>query len=174
MKIVIETEHLLLRELSLKGGDPEFILELVNTKGWLKYIGDKKVKTTEDAAKYISDGPMASYVKHGFGLWLVVRKETNAAIGICGILKRETLVHPDLGFAFLPRYEGCGFAFEAATGTLTYARGELKLTTLEAITVQSNVRSIALLERLGFSRKQSQSMKNDENELLEMELDLTK
>ena len=109
---VLETKRLILRRLC--ADDAEFILELLNQPSFLRYIGDKGVRNTEDAIRYIQTGPVASYDRFGFGLYLVELKESDVSIGMCGLLKRETLPDVDIGFAFLPGYWSQGYAFEAA------------------------------------------------------------
>ena len=148
MKYILETERLKLRQLEID--DTEFIVELVNTPGWLKFIGDRNIKTTEDAIRYLQNGPMKSYQENGFGLWLVELKEDTKPIGMCGLLKRDWLEHPDIGFAFLPEFSGMGYAFEMALATVNYAKNKLELATLSAITVPSNEKSIQLLEKISF------------------------
>jgi len=145
---VIETERLLLRRLH--AGDAEFILELVNDPDWLRYIGDKGVKTLDDAGNYIRTGPMAMYERVGFGLLMVESKEGGTAIGICGLLKRDTLDDADIGFAFLPAFRAQGYARESAAATLAHARDVLKLPRVVAIVSPDNDSSAALLEKVGF------------------------
>ena len=146
---IIETERLRLRELTLE--DAAFIFELVNDPAWLRYIGDRGVRTVEDAGRYILDGPRASYAQHGFGLYLAEQKENYTPLGICGILKRATLAEVDIGFAFLPRFRALGYACEAAAATLGYAHEKFGLRRIVAITSPNNERSIKLLEKLGFA-----------------------
>jgi RimJ/RimL family protein N-acetyltransferase len=143
---VAQTERLVLRELTLQ--DAHFILELLNEDGFLRYIGDKGVRHLSDACSYIERGPMESYARHGFGLYAACLK-AGTPIGICGLVKRETLADPDLGFAFLARYGSQGYALEAASAVLDFARRQLKLPRIVAITAAENTRSIALLEKLG-------------------------
>lgn len=145
---VLETERLVLRRLST--GDSAFILGLVNEPSWLRFIGDKGVATLEDAERYIRNGPLEMYARLGFGLYLVELKESGVPIGICGLIKRETLEDVDLGFAFLPRFWGNGYAFESASATLSFGKRALGLSRIVAITSPDNVRSVKLLERLGF------------------------
>ena len=145
---VLETERLVLRWLST--GDSAFILELVNEPSWLKFIGDKRVATLEDAASYIRNGPLEMYARLGFGLYLVELKESAEPIGICGLIKREALEDVDLGFAFLPRFWGKRYAFESASATLSFGRRVLGFSRIVAITSPDNVPSVKLLERLGF------------------------
>jgi RimJ/RimL family protein N-acetyltransferase len=156
---VIETQRLVLRRL--EPGDSRFILELVNEPSWLKYIGDKGVRNIEDAENYIAKGPVAMYERHGFGLYLVETRASGESIGICGLIKRDTLDDVDLGFAFLPRFWGERYAFEAASGTLTYAVS-VGMSRVVAITSQNNHRSIRLLERLGFGFERNLPLGSEE------------
>ncbi len=126
-----------------------FIVQLLNSPGWLKYIGDRGVKTEKDAKLYLQNGPLLSYEKYGFGLYLVGLLETGEPIGMCGLLKRDSLEHPDLGFAFLPEFMGKGYAYEAANAVVVYAREHLRIKTLLAITMPENATSIKLLEKIG-------------------------
>lgn len=131
--------------------DAPFILTLVNEPSFLRYIGDKQVRTLADARQYILNGPLASYERHGFGLLLVELKESHTAIGMCGLLKREELPDPDIGFAFLPAFWNKGFAFEAASAVLKDGRERLGVERILAITSLDNEASIKLLQRLGFN-----------------------
>lgn len=144
---ILDTERLSLHAFTPE--DAPFIVGLVNTIGWLTYIGDKKIHTTQQAIQYLQDGPLKSYKDHGFGLWLVKLKSTSAPIGMCGFLKRDYLPAPDIGFAFLPEYAGKGYAYEIASATLQYAKENLGIKTIQAITLPANERSIKLLERIG-------------------------
>jgi RimJ/RimL family protein N-acetyltransferase len=146
---VLETERLVLRHLTPE--DAAFILELVNEPGWKKYIGDRGIDTLDDARKYIETVPLASYAKHGFGLWAVELKDDRSVVGMCGLIKRDTLDDVDIGFALLSRFEGKGYAREAANATLAYARDQLGLRRVVAITTQHNHRSGVVLERAGMS-----------------------
>ena len=130
--------------------DAPFILTLLNEPSFLQYIGDKKVRNLDDARQYILNGPVASYERNGFGLNLVELRESHTPIGMCGLLKREELPDPDIGFAFVPAFWSKGFAFEAATAVLSDARERLKLQRILAITSLDNDASIKLLQKLGF------------------------
>ena len=145
---VAQTERLLLRWLD--PGDSAFILELVNDPSWMRYIGDKGVKTIQDAKRYIENGPVEMYQRLGFGLYMVDLKENGVPIGICGLIKRDALPDVDLGFAFLPRFWGNGYAFESASAVMSYGREALGLSRIVAILSQDNHRSAKLLEKLGF------------------------
>ena len=142
------TERLELREFG--ADDADFVLRLLNEPSFLRYIGDRGVRTPEDARRYIADGPVAGYARHGHGLLRVLRKSDGAGIGMCGVLKRDTLPDPDIGFSFLPEYWSQGYALEAARAVMTHARGVLGLERILAITTQDNEPSMRLLGRLGF------------------------
>jgi RimJ/RimL family protein N-acetyltransferase len=162
---VAATERLRLRRL--EANDSEFIFELVNDPSWIRYIGDKGVKTLGDATRYIDNGPVAMYRRLGFGLYLVELKQTREPIGICGLIKREALEDVDLGFAFLPNFRGNGYAREAAASVMSYARSVLGVSRIVAILSQDNHRSAHLLEKLGFHREGTAVLqpKGDELEL---------
>ena len=145
---IIETERLNLLKLSLE--DSKFIFELLNDPDWIKYIGDRNIKNENDAEKYITDKIITSYEKFGFGLYLVKEKTSNSSIGLCGLIKRDYLDDVDLGFAFLPEYRKKGYAYEAASAVIKYAKETFGMNTLLAITSLNNTNSINLLEKLGF------------------------
>jgi RimJ/RimL family protein N-acetyltransferase len=149
MKLILETERLLLREFTID--DSEFILTLVNSPDWIKFIGHFDIKTNEQAKDYLLNGPLKSYEVNGFGLSNVILKDKNLSIGMCGIIKRAHLDYPDIGFAFLPAFTGKGFGFEIASATMQYAQEYLKLKKILAITVPGNTASIKLLEKIGMT-----------------------
>ncbi len=158
---ILETERLTLRKFNVN--DALFIVELLNTPGWLQFIGDRNVKSVNDAQQYLITGPMSSYKENGFGLSLVQRKENGIPIGMCGLLKRETLEYPDIGFAFLPQYQDKGYAYEIAAATLEYAADILQIGHICAITLPENQKSIKLLKKLQFVFARSfSSAKNGE------------
>jgi RimJ/RimL family protein N-acetyltransferase len=144
---VLETDRLILRWLSTE--DAEFILGLLNEPSWLQFIGDKGVRTLEDARAYILKGPVDMYSRLGFGLYLVELKESILPIGMCGLIKRDALEDVDIGFAFLPAYWGKGYAYEAAAAVMTYGEKVLGLKRIVAITSPDNDSSVKLLEKLG-------------------------
>jgi RimJ/RimL family protein N-acetyltransferase len=160
---ILETDRLLLRQLTTD--DAEFILELLNEPAWIQYIGDRGVRTLEDARAYILNGPVASYAKNGFGLYLVALKETNESIGMCGLIKRDTLDDVDIGYAFLPKYWGKGYAVEAAQAVKTYARDGLGLRRIVAITDPANGGSIRVLEKIGLGFERMVRLSADDIEL---------
>jgi RimJ/RimL family protein N-acetyltransferase len=146
--IVVETERLILRWLGVD--DAAFILQLMTEPSWLRYIGDKGVKTLQGAEHYIVNGPREMYRHLGFGLYRVELKESGEPVGICGLVKREALEDVDLGFAFLPGFWGKGYAFEAASAAMSYGKQVLGLSRIVAITRQENQPSGKVLEKLGF------------------------
>lgn len=163
MNYILETERLALRELN--ESDASFIIELLNSDGWLKYIGDRNVKTEDQARDYLNNGPIKSYQDNGYGLYLVELKNEKIPIGICGIIKRDNLELPDIGYAFLPKYMGQGYAFEIAQQTLVYAKEQLNINKILAITNPENKASIKLLGKLGLTFQKMIDATNDSNEL---------
>ena len=160
---VLETERLVLRKISVD--DAEFIIELLNLPSFLRYIGDKEVRNAADAVRYIETGPIASYERFGFGLYLVELKETGVSIGICGLLKRDSLPDVDVGFAFLPSYWSQGYAFESASAVITYGREVLGLRRIVAITSLDNSASMRLLEKIGLKFERLIKLAEDEPEV---------
>ena len=160
----LRTDRLTLRHLSPET-DAEFILRLLNEPSFLKYIGDKNVRTLDDARAYVRNGPMKSYEENGFGLYRVGLKEDGSAIGICGLIKRDTLPEPDIGFAFLPEYWNKGYAHESAAEVMRYAREVLRLEIILAITSPDNEASGKLLEKIGLSFQQMIRLSDDADEV---------
>lgn len=144
----LETERLILRHLD--ADDAPMMLELLNEESFLRNIGDRGVRSLDDARAYIENGPMASYRQFGFGLNRVALRDAGPAIGICGLLQRPHLDHPDIGFALLPRYWSRGYAREAALAVLADGRTRLGLRRILATTAQENPESIRLLLQIGF------------------------
>ncbi len=160
---LLSTERLSLREFTLQ--DTAFIIKLLNSPGWLQFIGDRDVHSEEDAKKYLLNGPLKSYKENGFGLSMVTLKENELPIGMCGLLKRDTLEHPDLGFAFLPQFGGHGYAFEIAHALLAFAKNKWGIQKISAITLPDNSKSIRLLEKLGFQFESKFRLAPDKEEL---------
>ena len=150
---VLQTERLALRELTVD--DAAFIRELVNEPSWIRFIGDRGVRSVDDARAYLEKGPIAMYARFGFGLWAVELKETGEAAGLCGLIKRDALEDVDIGFAFLPRFWGRGYALESAQAVLAYGREILGLDRIVAITSPDNDASIRLLEKIGLRFEQT-------------------
>lgn len=148
MKPIAITERLKIRRFILS--DAKFIVRLVNQPDWIKYIGERNIHTINDAVKYLKFGPLAMYENHGFGLYAVESLDKGQLIGMCGLLKRDILDTLDIGFAFLPEYYGCGYGIEAARAVANFAKINLGLTRLLAIVNPDNLRSVKLLEKIGF------------------------
>ncbi|GAB2489561.1 GNAT family N-acetyltransferase [Arenimonas alkanexedens] len=146
---LIDTPRLRLSELGQSDGD--FVLELLNSEGFLRHIGDRGVRDLEDASRFLREGPCTSYAENGFGLWKVSRKSDGAAVGMSGLVRRDTLPRPDLGYAFLPAYTGQGLASEAGAAVLAHAFTALRLPQVLAIVSLDNAGSARVLEKLGMS-----------------------
>ena len=157
---LIETARLYLRELTTD--DAAFMLKLMNDPTWLRFIGDRNIKTISDAEAYIANKLAPSYKQFGFGFYLTKLRKEGTPIGICGLIKRPTLEHVDVGFAFMPEHRGKGFGFESASAVLDYAKNDLGIKYIIAITDLDNVPSIKLLEKLGL--KFEKMMKLDEKD----------
>jgi len=168
MKVVCETKRLIVRQFNLK--DVEFIVRLLNEESFIRYITDKNVRTNTDAINYLNNGPISSYQVYGFGLNLVLLKETEIPIGICGLLKRKELEYPDLGYAFLPEFFGKGYASEAADSVLKKEMVTHSLNTTLAVTLQDNISSNKLLNKLGFSFNGTMELYGSQNNVYEYHL----
>jgi len=163
--IIAETNRLLLSKITVD--DAPFILELMNTPGWIKYIGDRNIKTVEQAATYIKNNQLKVYETLGYGYYkMQVKAENLKTIGTTGLLKRNELDHVDIGFSMLPEYHGKGYGFEAANEIMKLAKNTFKLKTVSAITLPINKPSIHLLEKLGLSYQKTVKPFEDDKELL--------
>lgn len=160
---ILETERTILREIVER--DVEFIYDLVNQPSFIEYIGDRNVRSIENARDFIENRYRQSYREHGFGLYAVELKSDGTPIGICGFVKRDTLPDADIGFAFLPQYERKGYAFESADAVMKYGRDVLKLEKVLAITTPHNESSGRLLARLGFEFEGLLKQPNEQAEL---------
>lgn len=159
----LETERLSLQHLT--ASDAEFLIELLNDPSFIRNIGDRGVRTVQDAHAYVQNGPAASYAKNGFGLDLVILKDTGEPIGICGLIKRPTLDDVDIGYAFLPRHWSKGYAVEAASAVKQYAQDIIGLKRLVAIVDPLNLGSIRVLEKIGFTFEKMVKLSADDIEL---------
>lgn len=160
---MLQTERLTLRNLTVE--DAPFILELLNEPSFIQNIGDRGVRTLDDACRYLQNGPLASYRQHGFGLLAVELKATGAAMGMCGLIKRDNLPDVDIGFAFLPRYWGKGYAHEAAAAVMRYGRDVIKLDRIVAIVSPGNNGSINVLRKLGLTFERMLPWPDDRSEI---------
>ncbi len=156
----IETPRLRIRELSLE--DAAFILRLVSEPAFIANIGDKGLRTQEDARYFISTGPWTHQRKRGYGQFLVELKEDHKPVGICGILFRESLAVSDVGFAILEEYRGSGLASEAAGAIMNYGRIELQIEEIVGLTSADNIPSIRVLEKLGMRFEKMVKMSDDD------------
>jgi RimJ/RimL family protein N-acetyltransferase len=160
---ILETDRLILRQFSTE--DAAFILGLVNEPSFIQNIGDRGVRTLEDARAYILRIAISSYEKNGFGLYLVELKDSGQAIGMCGLIKRDGLADVDIGYAFLPRFWLKGYAVEAAAAVKDFARDALGLKRLVAITDPANQGSIRVLEKIGLKYEKMVRLSADDIEL---------
>ncbi len=164
---ILETERLILREIVET--DDEFVLDLLNQPSFIKYIGDRNVRTIEQSREFIENRYRQSYREHGFGLYAVELKSQipnpKSQIGICGFVKRDSLPDADIGFAFLPQFCGKGYALESANAVMKYGRDVLGLARVLAITSQDNESSGRLLEKIGFKFESLIKMPPDTEEL---------
>jgi RimJ/RimL family protein N-acetyltransferase len=160
---VLETERLSLRRLN--DDDAPFMLRLLNEPSFIRFIGDRGVRTPDDARAYIRRGPIASYDRFGFGLLLVTLREVGTPIGICGLLKRDTLDDVDVGFAFLPAYWSEGYGFESASAVIEDGWKTFRLPRIVAITHPDNAASIRLLDKLGFGFERMIRMPDSDGDL---------
>jgi RimJ/RimL family protein N-acetyltransferase len=161
--VILETDRLRLRRLSVD--DADFILRLLNEPSFLQNIGDKGVRTREDACLYILNGPVASYEKFGFGLYLVELKESGAPVGMCGLLKRDVLEDVDVGYALVPEFWSKGYAVESVSAVISFARETLGLKRVVAVTNPNNQSSIRLLEKIGFRFERMVRLSDDASEI---------
>lgn len=159
---VLETSRLTLRLIAAE--DAAFILQLLNEPSFLRFIGDRGVRNLDDARAYIENGPVASYARYGFGLWLAQLREGGTPIGMCGLLKRDTLDDADIGFAYLPAYWGQGYALEAAAAVMAHGRHALGIARIVAIVSPDNAASIRLLEKIGLTFERQLDLNGDGRE----------
>ena len=163
--IITETDRLVISEFTVE--DAPFYLELVNTPNWIKYIGDRNIKTLENAKQSLLDNNIKSYKTNGFGFYkLALKNENLKPIGTCGLIKRESLDDIDIGFAMLPDYERKGFGYESAAAIMQLAKLKFNIKRIVAITLPSNKASIALLEKLGLNYEKNVIPFDDDEELL--------
>ena len=161
-KIILETKRLTLSEITTDNAD--FLFKLMNDPAWLRFIGDRNIHSIEAAREYITYKIRPSYEKFGFGFYLTALKENEAPVGICGLVKRPSLEHVDVGFAFMPEYRSMGYAYESAAAVLAYAKNDLGIDYIVAITDLDNVRSIKLLEKLGFQFEKIMQLEGEEKQ----------
>jgi len=159
----IETERLTLRQFT--PGDAEFIIKLLNEPSFIQNIGDRGVRTLPDAEKYLANGPISSYAKNGFGLLAVTLNDTRQPIGMCGLIKRETLKDVDIGYAFLPEFWSKGYALESVQAVMSHAKEVVGLKRVVAIVDPANARSIRVLEKVGMAFEKMVRFSKDDIDL---------
>ncbi|MBD0318995.1 MAG: GNAT family N-acetyltransferase [Gemmatimonadetes bacterium] len=164
MTIVTETGRLVLRHFTTE--DAEFVLRLLNEPSFIENIGDRGVRTVEDAVAYLNRGPIDSYARHGHGLNAVVLRETGEPIGMCGLLRREQFADADVGYSFLPEFWRRGYAAEAVAAVVEHGRRTLGLRTIIAIVAPHNTASSALLEKLGFRYEERVELLTDGSDVM--------
>ena len=167
---MLETERLTLSQLSYD--DCKFIFELLNAASFKRYIGDRGIRTLSDAREYMRKGPISSYERHGFGLYLVGKRDDATPLGICGLVKRKEFEFPDLGFAFLEPFWSNGYAYESSIAVIEHAGKELGITHIIAMTDDDNSASVRLLEKLGFHFEHMVRMPNESEEICRYALDI--
>ncbi|WKN40823.1 GNAT family N-acetyltransferase [Tunicatimonas pelagia] len=161
---ILETNRLVIKQATVD--DTNFFYRLLNSANWLKHIGDRGIRSEEDAQSYIEDNFIDSYREHGYGLFKMMLKSSNVPIGVCGFVKRDYLESADIGFAILPECEGQGYTLEAAKALMHYGRTVLKLRPILAITTDTNSRSRALLTKIGLRETGTVKPNNSETEFL--------
>ena len=161
---MIETERLLLRHCVPE--DADVVLRLLNEPSFLENIGDRGVHTLEEAVTYLLNGPIASYAEHGYGMNMVLLKETGEPVGMCGLLRRPQFDHPDVGYAFFPEFWRRGFASEAASAVIEHARRTLGVGRIIAIVSPHNAASKLVLEKIGFTFQEHALFEPDGSEVL--------
>ena len=162
-RALLETARLTLRYITLY--DAPFMLEVLNEPSFKRNIGDRQVRTVEQARAYLLERIIPSYEKNGYGLYVVELKDTRTPIGICTLFKRDNLIHPDIGFAFFERYWRLGYAYESASAVMNYAKEILSFTDIYAIVSPGNATSIRLLEKLGLRFDCMVKMPSDDHEI---------
>ncbi|HEY5851702.1 MAG TPA: GNAT family N-acetyltransferase [Lysobacter sp.] len=163
MTLILQTERLNVREIT--ESDAPFILELLTDPSFLNGIGDRGVSDLASAVNYIRTSPGASYARNGYGLWLVELKDTHVPVGTCGLIRRDTLPSADIGYAFLPRYWGRGYAVEACQAVRDHALHTLAMPELLAIVSPANDASIKVLERIGLRFREMVQLSADAEHL---------
>lgn len=162
--IVAETNRLLTTKFT--ENDATFFYKLANSPNWIRYIGDRGLKTVTDAQLYLKEDTLKSYTEFGFGFYKLQLKENGELIGTSGLVKRDWLEYVDIGFALLPEYEGKGFGFEASEEILKLAKNQFHLNKILAITLPTNKKSVKLIEKLGLVFEKRVKPFEDDEELL--------
>lgn len=162
--LICETERLIICQLTIQ--DAAFVFSLLNTPTWIQFIGDRGIRNIDEARNYLLNGPIASYKRLGFGLYLIKLKDGDVPIGMSGLIKRDGLEHVDIGFALHPDYTGKGYAFESTAAIMVYAHDQLKLSEIDAITTEDNLHSISLLKKIGLQYKKMVTLPGNQKDYM--------
>lgn len=165
----LETDRLILKPVSLD--DADFVLAVHNTPKFIQFIGDRNLRTLEDAENYIKNRFFPHYEKHGFGNCLIVEKSSGKKVGAVGVFVRDGLDVPDIGFSFLPEFEGKGYGFEASLKLMKTVFQDFGLNKISAITTNENIASQKLIEKLGLKFIKMTKLPDDEVELRYYEIE---
>ena len=159
----LATERLLMRWLTLD--DTDLMLSIWNDPEFVRHVGDRGIRTPEQAVEALTGGPLALYRDFGYGPYRLSLSDSDEPVGICGLFRRDGLDDPDIGFALLPPYCGAGLASEAATAVVAHARDDLGIEILTAIVSPENAASIALIQKLGLSFERGITMPGEDDEI---------
>ena len=164
-----QTERLILKPASVD--DADFFLELYNMPKFIQFIGDRNIRTKQDAENYIQNRFLPQIEKLGFGNYVVILKENNKKIGAVGIFERDGLEVLDIGFSFFEEFEGKGYAYESAMKIKEIAKDEFNISKISAITTKDNISSQKLIEKLGLKFQKKVRLPDDDEELLYYEIE---
>ncbi len=170
--LIFETDRLLMRPTGVE--DAAFILELLNTPKWLKFVGDRNVHSEEEAQSYIESRMLPQLRRLGYSNYTLVRKSDGSLVGICGLYDREGLEGVDIGFALLPRFEGLGYGFEASARMKEAAFEDFGIEELQAITSKENIESQNLLRKVGFRLAGTTRLPDENEDLLLFKTNISK
>ena len=160
---ILETERLYLRRITLD--DADLMLAVWNDPAFVRNVGDRGIRTLEEARDAVISGPLQLFSSYGYGPFVMVQKSDGARAGVCGLFRRDFLEHPDIGFALLPDYRGGGLVGEASIAVVKHARDDLGLEKITAIVSPDNAPSIGVIEKLGLSFSRMITMPDDEKEI---------
>ena len=163
MSNIANTKRLSLRKIDLN--DADFMLELLNDKTFINSINNRNIRDIEQAKTYIQEKMLISYRLHKYGMYIVEITETQERIGVCGLVFRDQFEYPDIGYAYLQRYHGKGYAKEAAFALLEYIKGEKEFKKILAICQAQNLASISVIEAMGFNYEKIVRLDGEDKDL---------
>ena len=167
----LETDRLELRRLTLD--DARLMLTVWNDPAFLRYVGDRGIRTIADARNALKDGAFQLYAEHGFGPYRMTRRDDGVTVGVCGLFRRDGLPDTDIGFSTLPKYCGQGYGYEAACAVIEHARVDVGLTRLTALVSANNTRSVQLIEKLGLIFEKMVRIPGDDDDVCLYAMQLT-